>query len=194
MTHDSRNDAHLLWQEIERNTLVDTPVFSLVCSHRRAADQREADYYVLESPDWANVVALTRDERDRECFLMVRQYRQGSMRVGLEFPGGVVDPGEDPVAAVERELLEETGYRAAAIHRLGSVNPNPALMSNRCHTFLATDCRPAGKQELDANEIIDVELVPTDELLNGSRSGEFDHAMMHVALGFYREHLRQPRA
>lgn len=183
-------DAHLHWQELTRNTIVDTPVFSLVRTKRRAADGRESDYFVLESPDWANVVALARDQRGRECFVMVRQFRHGSMGVGLEFPGGVVDPGEDPAAAVRRELGEETGYQPGVLLHLGSVNPNPALMSNRCHTFLARDCVRSTEQELDPNEIIDIELVPCDELLEGRRDDEFDHAMMHVALGLYRRHLR----
>jgi 8-oxo-dGTP pyrophosphatase MutT (NUDIX family) len=183
---DERQEHHLLWSELERNTLVDTPVFALVRSRRRAADGREADYYIMDAPDWANVVALTTDDRGLQCFVMVRQFRHGSMQVSLEFPGGVVDPGEDPTTAIVRELTEETGYVSDRVRYLGSVNPNPALMGNRCHTYLAEDCRhPGGGQDLDENEIIDVELVPVEELLGGSRNGEFDHAMMHVALEFY---------
>jgi 8-oxo-dGTP pyrophosphatase MutT (NUDIX family) len=182
----SKNESHLLWEEDNRNTLVDTPVFSLVRSRRRAADGREADYYVMEAPDWANIVALTTDEAGREAFVMVRQFRHGSMQVSLEFPGGVVDEGEDPLAAVTRELTEETGYVAKEVVLLGSVNPNPALMGNRCYTYLAEDCHhPGHGQDLDDNEIIDVELVPVEELIEGRRNGEFDHAMMHVALEFY---------
>lgn len=181
-----RQEDHLKWRELDRNTLVDTPVFALVRSRRRAADGREADYYVMETPDWANVVALTNDSQGRQCFVMVRQFRHGSMAVSLEFPGGVVDQGEDPTAAITRELKEETGYVSDEISYLGSVNPNPALMGNRCHTYLAEQCvHPGGAQDLDENEIIDVELVPVDDIISGERNGEFDHAMMHVALEFY---------
>ncbi|MEX2445681.1 MAG: NUDIX hydrolase [Alkalispirochaeta sp.] len=186
---DDRQEYHLLWNELDRNTLVDTPVFTLVRSRRRAADGREADYYVMDAPDWANVVALTEDSWGRQCFIMVRQFRHGSMAVSLEFPGGVVDPGEDPAAAIVRELKEETGYVSEHVHYLGSVNPNPALMGNRCHTYLAEDCsHPGDGQDLDENEIIDVELVPVEEIVGGTRNGEFDHAMMHVALEYYLRH------
>lgn len=149
-------------------------------------DGREAWYYTLDSPDWVNVVATTTDDTGRECFVMVRQFRHGSMRVSLEFPGGVVDPGEDPAEAVMRELQEETGYVADAVVLAGSVNPNPALMGNRVYTYVARNVRLSASQDLDHNEIIDVELVPTEDL--DARTGEFDHAMMHVALRFY-EHV-----
>ena len=190
-----RDESHLVWTELSRSSLVESPVFSLVRAHRRSADGRNADYYLLDAPDWANVIAITTDEAGRTCFVMVRQFRQGSMAVGLEFPGGVIDAGERPEEAVRRELREETAYHADSVVLLGSVNPNPALMGNRCYTFLAEDCRPqATGQDLDTNEIIDVELVPVDELLGGARDHEFDHAMMHVALRLYVRALdRSPR-
>lgn len=180
-------DHRLEWTDVESETVVDAHVFSLVKSRRRSNDGREAWYFTLASPDWVNVVATTTDEAGRECFVMVRQFRHGSMRISLEFPGGVVDPGEDPAQAVVRELAEETGYVAESVYLAGSVNPNPALMGNRVYTYIARGVRPSGSQNLDHNEIIDVELVPIEDL--SSRNDEFDHAMMHVALSFY-EHMR----
>lgn len=184
-----QTSTHLHWDELQRETVLDAHIFSIVKSHRTAPDGRRAEYYVMETPDWANVVALTTTPQGETYFVMVRQFRHGSMGVSLEFPGGIVEPGEDPALAVSRELEEETGYRPGAISLLGDINPNPALMGNRCYTFLATDCVPVTDQNLDPNEIIDVELVAPEALFRGERSEEFDHAMMHVALRFYEQYL-----
>lgn len=185
-----RDDTHLYWTEVQREPVLDAHVFTVVKSLRSAADGRTGDYYMMETPDWANVVAITENEKGESFFVMVRQFRHGSMQVSLEFPGGIVEPGEDPGEAVARELEEETGYRPRSITPIGHVNPNPALMGNRCYTFLALGCRPVADQELDPNEIIDVELVSIHELLKGDRDDEFDHAMMHVALRFYERFVR----
>jgi 8-oxo-dGTP pyrophosphatase MutT (NUDIX family) len=108
------------------------------------------------------------------------------MKVSLEFPGGVIDPGEDPKAASARELTEETGYIAEELTLIGEINPNPAFMSNTCYTYLARGLHKKQDQDLDENEVIDVELVPVDSI-RADREGSFFHAMMVVALHFYRE-------
>lgn len=135
-------------------------------------------FYRIESPPWVNVVALTPDED----LVMVRQYRQGSRTVTLEIPGGIVDPGEDPLEAGARELLEETGYRAGPIESLGSINPNPALFTNRVHMAVARDCVPAAAIENGETEETSVELLPLDRLHAVVRAGGIDHALVVAAL------------
>jgi len=78
---------------------------------------------VLESVDWVNMVAI--DSR-QQC-VMIRQFRFGVDYATLETPGGMVDPGEDSLAAARRELLEETGYASEEWTYLGAVEPNPAF-------------------------------------------------------------------
>src|SRR4051794_37215030 len=87
---------------------------------------RAHDFWVLETTDWVNIVALTPDEQ----VVLVRQYRFGSQRTTLELAGGTVDPGEAPLAAAVRELREETGYQAESVTLLGCVEPNPAIQNN----------------------------------------------------------------
>jgi NTP pyrophosphohydrolases including oxidative damage repair enzymes len=97
---------------------------------------------------------------------MIRQYRHGTGRVSVEFPGGIIDKGEDPVLAIARELLEETGYRAEMILPLGDLSPNPAFMTNTFHAFIAEGCYLEGDQALDENEEIEILLVPEREAID----------------------------
>jgi len=137
----------------------------------------EHDFIVLEATPWANVIPLT----DREEVVLVRQYRHGVREVTLEIPGGLVDPADAPLAAAQRELLEETGYRGEEWIALGYVHPNPAIQDNLCHTFLALGVKPAGVQSLDDKEDIEVVLKPLAEIPHLIREGEITHSLVICA-------------
>lgn len=131
----------------------------------------------IDCLDWVHVVALTSDGQ----VVMVRQYRAGIDAATLEIPGGMVDPGETPETAARRELEEETGFRAARWTLLGVSHPNPALQSNRLHSFLALDCERVKSPNLDPGEDIRVELVPRGRLPELVRSGDITHALVLVS-------------
>jgi 8-oxo-dGTP pyrophosphatase MutT (NUDIX family) len=132
---------------------------------------------VLESDDWVNVVALTSTQH----VILVRQFRFGSGHVTLEIPGGIVDPGEAPLEAAQRELREETGYAAQRWASLGSIAPNPAIHRNRLHTFLAEGCELVASQEQDPGEDIAVELRALADIDRMLAANELDHALVAVA-------------
>jgi len=133
---------------------------------------------VLETPEWVNVVPITSTGE----IVCVRQYRFGSEKIKTEIPGGVVDPGEEPLLAAQRELREETGYTTDDWTYLGSVEPNSAFLDNHCHHFLARNVRRTDKQELDSGEDIQVTEIPLPELVQQVASGEIDHALVITAL------------
>lgn len=178
--------SHLRWREVRSREVYDAKIFAVETVTRESADGRTAEFVRLASPDWANIIAVVPDEAGRECFVMVRQYRQGADVVSLEFPGGLVDGSESPETAALRELREETGYDASAAVLLGSTNPNPAFMTNTVYTFLAQDAHRLSEQDLDENEIVDTELVPVEEVLALDREDFNVHAIMLAALSWFR--------
>ena len=162
-----------------------TPVFDV---HRFRATsprtRRDGDYYVVNCPDWVNIVATTSDER----IVMIRQYRHGLDDITLEIPGGMVDSDDrEPADAAIRELREETGYHATHCVPVGCVAPNPALQSNRCYTFFAPEVQKRSAQALDGGEDIEVVLMSLTEVNKALASGIICHALVVSALLMYQK-------
>ena len=136
------------------------------------------DATIFEFRTWANIVALTKNQE----VVLVKQYRHGVCESLLEFPGGIVEDGEDPLEGAKRELLEETGCSASQWIPIGQFYPNPALQTNALHCFLALNVENVSAQSLDAGEDIEIHLVPFDELVQMAKRGEFQHALMVAVL------------
>ena len=182
-----KSDEHLEWKEISREKVCATPIFDVYKTVRKSAEGKNAAFTFIECGDWVNVVPLVKNEKGEDCFLMVRQYRQGSKSITLEFPGGLVDSGESAEQAGRRELREETGCEAGTFIFAGKINPNPAFMVNSCSTFIACDLRKITEQDLDENEIVDCELIPVSELERDMGTGIHIHAIMVAALFWYQK-------
>jgi ADP-ribose pyrophosphatase len=116
----------------------------------------EHDFHILHSRDWINIIPITSDQQ----VVMVGQYRHGTREVTLEIPGGLMEPGDTPEKAAARELLEETGYQAEELVKIGGVSPNPAIFDNRCYTFVAQNVKKVCEPMPDQTEDIEVVLVP----------------------------------
>lgn len=105
----------------------------------------------------------------------------------------MVDPeDESPEGAARRELLEETGFAAETWIQIGTVDPNPAIQSNRCHTFLAAGARQVSAPAPDENEEIAVKLVPVADVPELVSAGRIDHALVVAALYWWELHERTP--
>lgn len=172
------------WEHVQEESLCRYKVFDVVKARRRSPrTNADIGFFLIRTPDWVNVVALTDDQQ----VILVRQYRHGTEQMSLEVPGGLIDPHEqDPAAAAARELREETGFEAAHISKLGVMTPNPAIFTNRCHTYLATGCRRVGDLQQDPGEDIEVVLVPATQIDALVHRGEIDHALVLAALQFWR--------
>jgi len=184
--------GHIAWKDVSTKTVADYGIFSVTERLSIGPHGREGRFVVLDAPEWAVVVPVLERGGGR-ALVTVRQYRHGLGRACVEFPGGVVERGEDPATAAARELLEETGYRAGRIVALGSPSPNPAFMANRLHVFVALDLESAGEQSLDEHEFVDVDVQPEDRVLAAVGDPPWDHALMTAAAWYYRRWLEKGR-
>jgi 8-oxo-dGTP pyrophosphatase MutT (NUDIX family) len=178
------NKKNLIWKEEESMEVFQGQIFSIRENACRSPDNELRTYTVIHSPDWVIVIPVLKTPWG-ERFVMVRQWRHGSRELSLEFPGGVFEAGEDAAQAAARELQEETAYKPGKIQKIGEFSPNPAIMSNRVHFFLAEDLVHTGKQKLDEDEFIEVELAPPAEAFQGLGRPPYVHALMGAAFALY---------
>lgn len=175
------------WEKLGEETRLKTRVFDVLGTrYRHPARGTERDFIVMQAPDWVNVVALTADDR----IVLVRQFRYGIDGFSLEIPGGVMEPGEDPVAAGLRELREETGFGGATATLVGTVHPNPAIQSNRCHFVFVENAVQAHGVEWDSDEEIAVTTERVEDVLKLAHSGGIFHALVLNALMLFEPHWR----
>lgn len=139
------------------------------------------EYYVLEYPDWINVIALTEEGQ----FVMERQYRHGLQWTGYEICAGVCEKGETPLEAAQRELHEETGFGGGEWTELMSISANTSSTNNLCHCFVATGVRRLAAPHQEATEDISVHLLGTDEVRRLLTDGEIKQATMLTPLWRY---------
>jgi 8-oxo-dGTP pyrophosphatase MutT (NUDIX family) len=167
------------WEKMGQHLHASCQVFDVLnARYRHPGRGRERDFVVITAPDWANVIALTPDHQ----LVLVRQFRFGIDDFSLEIPGGVMERGEDPLGAAQRELREETGYSGSRARVLGAVHPNPAIMNNLCHLVLVEDVRRTDELAWDHDEEIEVLTAPVDEVYAWARSGRISHALVLDAL------------
>jgi 8-oxo-dGTP pyrophosphatase MutT (NUDIX family) len=170
----------LPWITESESPLLETRILSLRRRRARSASDpaKAGDFVVVSAADWVNVVAVTA----AGAVVLVEQFRHGSGAVTVEIPGGMVDPGEDFVAAGLRELAEETGYGGGEARLIGVVEPNPAFQTNRCGTLLVTGVTLQGAPHMDGTEEIAVREVPAADLPGLVARGEITHALVVAAL------------
>ena len=141
------------WQTLKSTYAFLCPWLKVRKDHVRLPSGLEMDdFYVIESNDWVNVIAITEDGK----IIIEEQYRHGIQRVCFELPAGNVSEGETPLAAAKRELLEETGYAEGKWSFFCSSVPNASGMNTVCHTFIVTGARKLQEPHLEGPEEIHV--------------------------------------
>lgn len=146
-----QDDAHLRETTLESRLVYEGHFLKVSRDRIRLPDGRESAREFIRHPGAVMIVPLLDDGR----LLLERQYRYPMERVMLEFPAGKLDPGEDKLACAQRELLEETGYRAAEWAHAGVLHNAIAYSDEGIEIFFARGL-VAGERQLDEGEFLDL--------------------------------------
>lgn len=125
-------------------------------------------------------VAVVPLEEDGTVY-MERQFRYPMNDVLWEIPAGKMDPGEDPLAAVKRELEEETGLVSQRITSLGMFYPSPAILGEKIHLYLA-EALAVGSVHRDEDEFLTVVRVPLEEMVEKIIGGQIPDGKTQAAI------------
>ena len=170
------------WKVLESEYLIRRPWLTARRDRAELPDGRiNNEYYVLEYPDWVNIIAVTEDGD----IVLERQYRHGLGNTCFELPCGVIEEGETPLEAAKRELLEETGYAGGKWQQWMTLSPNPATSNNLAHSFLAVGVKKVSGQSLDATEDIEVYLKRPEYVRELLENNQILQALMAAPLWKY---------
>ncbi|MEI7578990.1 MAG: NUDIX hydrolase [bacterium] len=151
------------WKLIEEKEISPSKWFPLFCSKLENTNGTViSDYFHARFPEVVLLCAVTKDNE----LIMVEQYKQGIGKVTLELPGGFIDPDETPIAAAERELMEECGIKVETekLHLLGKIATCPSKIKMELFIFYYPEAAISKPQKLDSNEIIKIHQIPIKEI------------------------------
>lgn len=146
---------------------------------------RETTREIVEHRECVAIVAVDADDK----VLLVNQFRKPLEKKLLEIPAGGIDDGENPVAAVRREMQEETGYLPQKVERLGGFYSAPGFCTEYLYLYLATDLTP---NQLHAEDTEDIKLVrvPIDQIQGLIASGSICDAKSIAGLFTFLEYQK----
>lgn len=168
-----------MWTKLSSEAGPDLPLFRVrYDTMRHPTSMAELRRIVLETSDWVNVIAVTSEG----LIIMVEQFRFGVGELTLEPAAGMIDPGEVPLDAAKRELLEETGYGGGKWRSLGAVQANPAIHNNYCHHYLAEGVDLVQDPTPDDGEAIRLHLMTLDDIKAAIAARRLQHPLGLSAL------------
>lgn len=158
------------WKRLEPTTIQKVGYRTIVTKTFELPNGEVATFDTMhpEGQEFVNIIALTPEN----LVVVARMFRFGPERIMDELPGGFVDKGESITEAARRELLEETGFVAGNLQRIGSLHRDTYL-NGVWHSFLATDCKPDKSyvnHHAEVEEQIEVRRITIDQLINNAKN------------------------
>jgi ADP-ribose pyrophosphatase len=170
-------DSHLIETRMASEDVFDGRLLHIKRDTVRMPDGAQATREFVVHPGAAMIIPRLPDGR----LLFERQFRYPLSRVFIEFPAGKVDPGEDPLAAAVRELIEETGYAAARWSHLATMHPVISYSTEQIDIFVADELTQVGAQP-DAGEFIETFSATLDEALLWLDRGDITDSKTMIGL------------
>ncbi|MBM3726998.1 MAG: NUDIX hydrolase [Acidobacteria bacterium] len=170
---------------IHSRKLISTPVFNVFHDRIEDSASRPAERFIVNHSGGAAVAPV--DHRGR--LLLVRQHRWAVRDYVWELPAGRLDPGENPLRAAKRELIEETGYRAKSWTSLGAILASPGYTSEIIHLYLATGLTQ-GKRRIQEDEDLEPGWFTPRQLDRMAAEGELGDAKTLTAYLLWRRFHR----
>lgn len=162
------------WEELSRELAFQKYSRKIEKVMFKLPDGKESDFYIKQEGPAAGVLAITKDQK----VILVKQFRPGPGEILSELPGGFVDPDENPEVTMERELMEETGYKGKVQLVTTCLDDAYSTMNRYC--FVATECERVGEPQTGEHEFIELELVSLEDFRKRLRSGK----MTDVEVGY----------
>lgn len=164
-------------KKLTSKQVFDGKVVKLFVDTVELPDGKEAIREIVRHPGAVCVIPVTPEGE----VIMVKQYRYAFEQIMLEIPAGKLEPGEDPLEAVKRELEEESGVVAGNIEYMGEIFTTVAIFDEKIHAYLATDLVYKNAHP-DEDEFLEVEKIPLSTLVDMVMNGEIKDSKTQICI------------
>jgi len=174
------------WKILNSENVLENEFFKITSERCQKTDGSVVEsYYRIERPEVVMIIPITKDQE----VVLIEQYRQPVRSTDIELPAGYLDTGESLEQAADRELLEETGYKAPKLEKLQDVFSSAGLMSNSIHFFIAKDAEKIAEPQPEPNEEIIVRPTPIKEAFNLLEQSKIKDMASVLGMHLLKKHL-----